>query len=97
MISRWPSVRIIVHRHRHRIAALAALAALAAERVYFAPHIEVLEPDHPERRFVSALCLYSDGVDTGRAGWLRGLRPRGGRARGVQKRGRVGLKALRRR
>jgi hypothetical protein len=41
---------------------------LAAERVYYAPHIEVLEPDHPERRFVAALCLYSHAVDTGEAG-----------------------------
>src|SRR5258705_9174153 len=48
--------------HRHRI------AALAAERVYYASHIEVLETDHPERRFVAALCLYSHTVDTGRAG-----------------------------
>jgi hypothetical protein len=48
--------------HRHRI------AALAAERVHYAPHIEVLEPDHPERRFVAALCLYSHAVDTGEAG-----------------------------
>ena len=36
--------------------------------VYYASHIEVLEPDHPERRFVAALCLYSRAVDTGRAG-----------------------------
>jgi hypothetical protein len=42
--------------------------ALAAERVYYTSHIEVLEPDHPERRFVAALCLYSHAVDTGRAG-----------------------------
>jgi hypothetical protein len=53
-------VRPIVHRHR--------IAALAAERVYYASHIEVLEPDHPERRFVAALCLYSHAVDTGEAG-----------------------------
>ena len=32
------------------------------------PHIEVLEPDHPERRFASALCLYSHAVDSGQAG-----------------------------
>lgn len=50
----------IVHRGR--------LAALAGERVHYAPHIEVLEPDHPERRFVAAPCLYSHAVDTGRAG-----------------------------
>ena len=55
-----PDVRTIFHRHR--------IAALAAERVYYASHIEVLEPDHPERRFVAALCLYSHAVDTGRAG-----------------------------
>jgi hypothetical protein len=55
-----PHVRPIVHRHR--------IAALAAERVYYASHIEVLEPDHPERRFVAALCLYSHAIDTGQAG-----------------------------
>jgi hypothetical protein len=54
-------MRAIVHRGR--------VAALAAERVYFAPHIEALEPDHPERRFVAALCLYSHAVDTGAADW----------------------------
>jgi hypothetical protein len=52
-------VHVIVHRGR--------VAALAAERVYFTPHIEVLEPDHPERRFVAALCLYGHAVDTGQA------------------------------
>ena len=53
-------MRTIIHRHR--------IAALAAERVYYAAHIEVLEPDHPERRFVAALCLYSHAIDTGEAG-----------------------------
>lgn len=53
-------MRTIFHRHR--------IAALAAERVYYAPHIEVLEPDHPERRFVAALCLYSHAVDAGEVG-----------------------------
>jgi hypothetical protein len=53
------SVRLIVHRAR--------VAALAAERVYYAPHVEALEPDHPERRFVAALCLYSHAVDNGQA------------------------------
>jgi hypothetical protein len=52
-------VRTIVHRHR--------VAALAAERIYYAAHIEILEPDHPERRFVAALSLYSHAVDTGEA------------------------------
>jgi hypothetical protein len=55
-------VRVIEHRHR--------VAAVAADRVYYAAHIEVLEPDHHERRFVAALCLYSHAVDTGRT---RGL------------------------
>jgi len=53
-------MRLVVHRGR--------VAALAAERVDYASHIDVLEPDHPERRFVAALCLYSHAVDTGRAG-----------------------------
>jgi hypothetical protein len=53
-------VRSIIHRRR--------IAALAAERVYYASHIEVLEPDHPERRFVAALCLCSHAVDPGEAG-----------------------------
>ena len=52
-------MRVIEHRHR--------VAAVAAERVHYAAHIEVLEPDHPERRFVAALCLYSHAVDTGEA------------------------------
>ena len=55
-------MRVIEHRHR--------VAAVAADRVYYAAHIEVLEPDHPERRFVAALCLYSHAVDTGAAGRL---------------------------
>jgi hypothetical protein len=53
-------VRPISHRLR--------IAAVAAERVYYVSHIEVLEPDHPERRFVAALCLYSHAIDTGAAG-----------------------------
>jgi hypothetical protein len=53
-------MRLIFHRGR--------LAALAADRVHYAPHIEALEADHPERRFVAALCLYSHAVDAGRAG-----------------------------
>ena len=56
-------MRTIIHRHR--------IAALSAERVYYASHIEVLECDHPERRFVAALCLYSHAVDTGEAGRTR--------------------------
>jgi hypothetical protein len=53
-------VRTIIHRHR--------IAALAAKRVIYASHIDVLEPDHPERRFVAVLCLYSHAIDTGEAG-----------------------------
>ena len=49
---------MIVHRGR--------VAAVAGERVHVAEHIEVLEPDHPERRFVAALCVDSHAVDTGR-------------------------------
>jgi hypothetical protein len=41
---------------------------VAADRVYYSPHIEVLEPDHPERRFVTALCVYSHAVDTRQVG-----------------------------
>jgi hypothetical protein len=59
-------VRPIIHRGR--------IAALAAERVYDTSHIEVLEPYHPERRFVAALCLYSHAVDTGRAAGSYGQR-----------------------
>ena len=43
------------------------LAALAeGERVVFCPHIELLEVDHPLRRFISALCLWSCEVDARR-------------------------------
>ena len=49
-------MRLILYRHR--------VAALAGERVYYAPH-RVLEPDHPERRFVAALCLYGHAVIPG--------------------------------
>jgi hypothetical protein len=49
-------VRPILRRDR--------VAALAGRRVIFAEHIEVVEPDHPERRWVAALCLYSHAVDT---------------------------------
>jgi hypothetical protein len=52
-------MRLIIHRSR--------IAAAAGRRLYFAPHIDVLEHDHPERRFVAALCIYSHAVDTGRA------------------------------
>jgi hypothetical protein len=41
------------------------LAALAGEVVAFAPHIGALEPDHPERRFVSAMSVYACEVEQG--------------------------------
>jgi hypothetical protein len=44
------------------------VSSASALRVYYASHIEVLEPDHPERRFVAALCLYSHAIDTREAG-----------------------------
>jgi hypothetical protein len=46
----------------------ARIGTSADELVYYASHIEVLKPDHPERRFVAALCIYSHAVDTARAG-----------------------------
>ena len=43
------------------------LAALAeGDCVIFAPHINVLEADHPLRRFISAVCLWSCEVDAQR-------------------------------
>ena len=43
------------------------LAALAeGDRVIFCRHIEVLEADHPLRRFISAVCLWSCEVDARR-------------------------------
>jgi hypothetical protein len=41
------------------------LVATGADRVRFAPAIEVLERDHPLRRFVAAMCLYLHDVDDG--------------------------------
>jgi hypothetical protein len=35
--------------------------------VLLAPEIAVLEPDHPTRRFVSMLCVYSAEIDAGAA------------------------------
>ena len=35
--------------------------------VLLAPDIAVLEPDHPTRRFVSMLCVYSAEIDAGAA------------------------------
>jgi hypothetical protein len=63
-------MRVIEHRHR--------VAAVALDRVHYAAHIEVLEPDHPERRFVAALCLYSHAVTADRP--ASGSTTKGGRA-----------------
>ncbi len=42
-------------------------AAIAHQgRVVFCSHIDVLEIEHPVRRFVSALCIWSLDVDAGR-------------------------------
>ncbi len=55
------------------------LAALAeGDRVMFTPHIEVLEADHPLRRFISAVCLWSCEVDARRV--PVGFAPRAGEA-----------------
>lgn len=32
---------------------------------YLAPHLEALEPDHPDRLFVSMMCFYARDVLTG--------------------------------
>jgi hypothetical protein len=40
-----------------------AIVSVARTSPPVAPHIEELEHDHPERRFVAALCLYSHAVD----------------------------------
>lgn len=52
------AVQVIIHRGR-------PAAAVNSERVIFAPHINALEPDHPERRFVGAMCLYSHAIRSG--------------------------------
>lgn len=48
--------------HRGRIAAFAE-----GEDVLLAPHVAVLETDHPERRWVSWLCIHSCEIDEGQA------------------------------
>lgn len=47
---------------RGRLAASASI-----DRFFLAPHIEVLEDDHPDRRFVSLMCWYARDVLTGLA------------------------------
>jgi len=40
-------------------------AIVDPEETWLCPQIEVLETDHPERRFVCAMCLYAHDVVTG--------------------------------
>lgn len=42
-------------------------AVCSPHRVYFAEWIEILELDHPVRRFVGAMCLYAGEVLNGSA------------------------------
>jgi hypothetical protein len=42
-------------------------AAAGPDRFILAPHIEVLEDDHPDRRFVSLMCFHARDVLIGRA------------------------------
>ena len=49
-------------RYAHRTVALCA-----GDDVLLAPEIAALEPDHPTRRFVSMLCVFSGEVDAGSA------------------------------
>jgi predicted transcriptional regulator len=48
--------------HRGRIAAFAE-----RDELLLAPHIAALETDHPERRWVSCLCIHSCDVDESQA------------------------------
>ena len=41
------------------------LCAVVDGAVAFQPHIEVLEPDHPRRRFVSLLAVYAIEIQQG--------------------------------
>ena len=43
------------------------VALCAGDDVLLAPEIAALEPDHPTRRFVSMLCVFSAEVDAGTA------------------------------
>jgi hypothetical protein len=43
------------------------VALCDGDDVLLAPEIALLEPDHPTRRFVSMLCVYSAEVDAGTA------------------------------
>jgi hypothetical protein len=51
-------MEIVIWRNR-------AAATVDLDETRLAPQIEVLETDHPERRFVCAMCLYAHEVTTG--------------------------------
>lgn len=51
-------MEIVIWRNR-------AAATVDLDETRLAPQIEVLETDHPERRFVCAMCLYAHEVLTG--------------------------------
>jgi hypothetical protein len=52
------------------------VALCADDDVLLAPEIAALEPDHPTRRFVSMLCVFSAEVDAGAApGTAHGYSP----------------------
>ena len=49
------------------------LAALAeGDRVILASHVDALEREHPRRRFIAALCVWSCEADAGNAALGRG-------------------------
>jgi hypothetical protein len=50
-------------RYAHRTVAL-----WEGDDVLRPPEIAVLEPDHPRRRFVAMMCVYSAELDSGRLG-----------------------------
>jgi hypothetical protein len=41
-----------------------AVALCAGDHVLLGPEIAVLEPDHPRRRFVALMCVYSAELDS---------------------------------
>ena len=43
-------------------------AAASRQRFFLAPHVEALEPEHPDRVFVSLLCCYARDVLEGTIG-----------------------------
>ena len=70
-----PGVRLIGDRHR-------IAAAVTGEVVFFATDIDVVEDDHPDRRFVVALCLCASPRSTPAGSADRATRPRSSGWRG---------------